>query len=148
MKKILIVLVTAASLLACKNNDKKTNGPSSPQGQKKDAKVDSANLTSIQWLDSTFKNHGKMKLGDAIDVTFRFKNTGTKNLVFSDVHASCGCTIPEKPEKPYAPGEEGVIKAKFDSKGKSKGEQRKEIYVTANTNPELTTLVFSVEITE
>ena len=39
--------------------------------------------------------------------------------------ASCGCTVPEKPEKPFAPGEEGVIKAKFDSHGTSIGRNKK-----------------------
>ena len=74
-------------------------------------------------------------------VSFRFKNTGTKNLIIQSVTAQCGCTIPEKPEKPFAPGEEGVIKAKYNGSGH--GETRKEVYVTANTNlPDKHTLTF------
>jgi hypothetical protein len=148
MKKVFVVLLAAASLIGCKSSDKKNTGPVLSQEERNKAAMDSANFTSIQWPDSMFKNLGTIKKGQVIEVSFRFKNNGNKNLIFSDVHASCGCTIPEKPEKPYAPGEEGVIKAKFDSQGRPTGEARKEIYVTANTNPGLQTLVFSVEITE
>ena len=84
-----------------------------------------------------------------VEVSYRFKNAGDKNLVIANVSASCGCTVPEKPEKPFAPGEEGVIKAKFNSKGRSKGETRKDVFVTANTKPEnLTQLSFRVEISD
>jgi Protein of unknown function (DUF1573) len=148
MKKIWIVLVAAVSLMACKSNDKKITGTTLSQDERNKAIADTANFTSIQWLDSTFKDLGKIKEGQVIEVTFRFKNSGSKSLVFSNVSASCGCTIPEKPERPYAPGEEGVIKAKFDSGGKPHGEARKEIYVMANTNPVSQTLTFGVEITD
>ena len=148
MKKIVVVLVAAASLIACKSSDKKTTGPVLSQEERNKAVTDTANFTSIQWLDSTYKNLGKIKEGQVIEVTFRFKNSGSKNLIFSTVSASCGCTVPEKPEKPYAPGEEGMIKAKFDSQGKPHGEVRKEIFANANTNPGQHTLTFGVEITD
>jgi hypothetical protein len=151
MKKILIILVAAVSLFACKTQDKKAAGGSveiSKDARDK-ALTDSSNFTTIQWLDSTYKDLGKVKEGGQVEVSFRFKNTGTKNLVIEDVTASCGCTIPEKPEKAYAPGEEGIIKAKFNSSGRPHGEARKEVYVTANTKPETrNTLTFKVEITD
>jgi Protein of unknown function (DUF1573) len=148
MKKILIVLVAFVSLVGCKGNDKKTTGTNLSQEEKDKAVRDSSNFTVIQWLDSTYTDLGKVKEGQVVEVSYRFKNAGTKNLIIATVSASCGCTVPEKPEKPFAPGEEGVIKAKFDSKGKPHGIARKEIYVTANTNPSQTNLVFGVEITD
>lgn len=148
MKKIVVTLVVAASLFACKNNDKKSSVPNLSQEERNKAIADTANYTSLQWLDSTFKDLGKIKEGQVIEVSFRFKNSGTKNLIFSNVSASCGCTIPEKPEKPFAPGEEGTIKAKFNSQGKPHGPIRKEIYVMANTIPVSQTLTFGAEITE
>ncbi|MBO9660459.1 MAG: DUF1573 domain-containing protein, partial [Chitinophagaceae bacterium] len=46
-----------------------------------------------------------------------------------------------------APGEEGVIKAKFDSRGRPKGEQRKTVFVDATTAPtQQHQLNFKVEI--
>jgi hypothetical protein len=70
------------------------------------------------------------------------------NLIIADVRPGCGCTDPEKPEEPIAPGKEGVIKAKFKSKGQHIGENRKYITVTANTKPSPTTeLSFTAEVT-
>lgn len=149
MKKLLLILVAASGLLACNSADKKASGVEISKEAKEKAIKDSANFTSIQWLDSTYKDLGKIKEGNQVEVAFRFKNTGTKNLIISDVTASCGCTIPEKPEKAFAPGEEGTIKAKFNSSGRPHGEARKEVYVTANTKPEISSvLTFRVEITD
>ena len=149
MKKILILLIAGCCVLACKTGDKKMNGNELTKEQREKALKDSASYTSLQWLDSTFKDLGKIKEGKVVEVAYRFKNTGTKNLVISDVTASCGCTVPEKPEQAFAPGEEGVIRAKFDSRGRPKGEARKEVYVTANTKPENSHILsFRVEITD
>ncbi|HKB44858.1 MAG TPA: DUF1573 domain-containing protein [Chitinophagaceae bacterium] len=149
MKKIFIILAAGISLLACQTNDKKTTaGTEIPKEERDKALKDSANFTTVEWLDSTYKDLGKVKEGQQVEVSFRFKNTGTKNLVIDDVTASCGCTVPEKPQEPITPGQEGMIKAKFDSKGKPVGEARKEVYVTANTTPSTShTLTFRVEIT-
>lgn len=143
MKKLLFI-VFAAGLFACQSADQK----SLTQEEKIKAAKDSANFTTIEWLDSTVKDLGKIKEGQIAEVTYRFKNSGDKNLVIANVSASCGCTVPEKPEKPFAPGEEGVIKAKFDSRGRGLGVARKDVYVTANTKPESSIrLSFNVEIT-
>jgi len=147
MKKLIFFLLTAG-FFACQNADQ-SSVKALTQEEKDKAARDSANFTSIQWLDSTYKDLGKIKEGQIVEVSYRFKNTGDKNLVIANVSASCGCTVPEKPEKPFAPGEEGMIKAKFDSKGRGKGETRKEVFVTANTKPEnLTQLSFRVEISD
>jgi hypothetical protein len=147
MKKgVLIFAIAAVAIISCNNADQQS-GSKLTQEQKDKARSDSANFTTIQWLDSSYTDLGKIKEGQVVEVSYRFKNAGNKNLIIADVKAACGCTVPEKPEQPIAPGEEGVIKAKFDSKGRM-GEQRKEIYVTANTNPEvMSTLQFRVEIT-
>ncbi len=146
MKKVIIILLTAG-LFACQASDK-NQVKELTQAEKDIAAKDSANFTSIQWLDSTFQDLGKVKEGQVVEVSYRFKNAGTKNLVIANVSASCGCTVPEKPEKPIAPGEEGVIKAKFDSKGRPKGENRKDVFVIANTPEHSSQLSFKVEITE
>ncbi len=146
MKKVIFILL-AAGLFACQASDK-NQVKELTQAEKDIAAKDSANFTSIQWLDSTFQDLGKVKEGQVVEVSYRFKNAGSKNLVIANVSASCGCTVPEKPEKPIAPGEEGVIKAKFDSKGRPKGENRKDVFVIANTPEHSSQLSFKVEITE
>lgn len=152
MKKVIFIFAAIISLAACKNEDKKTDTGSTTEltaEEKEKAKTDSSNFTSIQWLDSTFLDLGKIKKGETVEVSFRFKNTGSKQLVIADVSAGCGCTIPEKPQQPFAPGEEGVIKAKFESKNQNAGPHQKPVYVTANTTtPNPILLNFKVEITE
>lgn len=143
MKNLFIILTAASIFTACQSSDKKT-GPA----LKDKAANDLANITTIQWLDSAVLNLGKVKEGQVVEVTYRFKNSGNKPLVISDVSASCGCTVPEKPEKPFAPGEEGVIKAKFDSEGRPHGQATKTVYVNANTIPQQHQLSFTVEITD
>ncbi|MCK9413573.1 MAG: DUF1573 domain-containing protein [Prolixibacteraceae bacterium] len=47
--------------------------------------------------------------------TFEFSNTGKSALVISDVKTSCGCTVPEWPQKPILPGEKGLLKIRYDA---------------------------------
>jgi hypothetical protein len=54
--------------------------------------------------------------------------------------------VAEKPTEPIAPGEEGLIKAKFDSKNQTAGEHRKNITVTANTKEQAYYLTFNVNV--
>lgn len=145
MKKIFFFLAVMISLAACKSSDKKATPAQLTPEEKAKALTDTANFTTIQWLDSTYKDLGKLKPDQTVEITYRFKNSGTKNLIIDNVSAQCGCTIPEKPEKAFAPGEEGLLKAKFNGSGK--GQIRKEIYLTANTKPENAyTLSFGGEI--
>lgn len=58
----------------------------------------------------TIKQHGNGTY------EFKFKNTGTEPLTISNAKGSCGCTVPEWPKEPIAPGESGSIKVKYDTK--------------------------------
>ncbi|MFD2920617.1 DUF1573 domain-containing protein [Terrimonas rubra] len=158
MKRIFFPLLMVAALAACNSADKPAEdhtGHNHGQETDKAAEIaktlqDSANYTSIEWLDSTFKDMGKIKKGQKIEVSFPLKNIGNKNLVISQVDAGCGCTVPEKPEKPIAPGGQEVIKAVFDSQNQSVGTPlRKTVSVVANTMPSTTHLLtFSVTVVE
>jgi hypothetical protein len=109
------------------------------------AALDSTNFTQVQWIDSVHQQLGDVKEGSVVEVSWRFKNAGTKPLIISNVNASCGCTVAEKPEEPILPGGEGVIKAKFDSKERM-GMQRKDVYVLSNTGKEPQQLSFAVTV--
>ncbi|MDX5427583.1 MAG: DUF1573 domain-containing protein, partial [Bacteroidota bacterium] len=47
---------------------------------------------------------------------FLFTNTGKEPLIISNARGSCGCTVPTWPKEPIAPGAQGVIKVKYDTK--------------------------------
>jgi hypothetical protein len=155
MNKLFIPIMVAVSFVACITTDKKTDGQQIRKDFFKDSTVapekakvmnDTANFTTLQWLDSTSVDLGKVKEGKQVEVAYHFKNTGDKPLVVVKVTATCGCTVPEKPEQPVAPGQEGIIKAKFDSQGR-KGVNEKYIYVDANTKPSRShELNFKVEV--
>jgi Protein of unknown function (DUF1573) len=91
-------------------------------------------------------NFGTIKEGDVVEYTFKFKNTGEAPLIIQSAQPSCGCTVPEWSKEPVAPGQEGYIKAKFDSNGKP-NVQNKTITVTANTYPKQTALSFTAMVT-
>ena len=63
--------------------------------------------TTVQMIDSVY-DFGQYDEGEIVEYSYQFKNTGNKPLVVSNAHASCGCTVPEKPEKPIIPGEMGL----------------------------------------
>lgn len=135
MKQVAVILFAAISFMACKSSDKKATASKDGdiKGNPSIIPPDTANFTTIQWLDSNYLDLGEQPEGKSIEISFRFKNTGTKNLVIENVSAQCGCTVPEKPEKPFAPGEEGVIKAKYNGSGHD--ETRKQVYVKGNIKP-------------
>lgn len=83
---------------------------------------------------------GRMKEGEKKEYDFEFTNTGKEDLVIEDCKGSCGCTVPEWPKDPIKPGASAAIKVKFDSTKKEK-DQEKSVTITANTEPELKTVI-------
>ena len=65
---------------------------------------------------------------------FEFTNEGTGNLVLLDATAECGCTRPEIPEKPIAPGKKGKVKVSFNPIGRP-GSFEKTVTVKTNGSP-------------
>ena len=149
MKFLMITVLASTTLLySCGSNDATASNQADTTSTIATASTnDVASTTSIQWIDSLHQELGKVKEGGVVEVSWKFKNTGSKPLVISNVNASCGCTVADKPEQPIAPGAEGVISAKFDSKGRD-GAQRKDVYVTANTENSNHQLSFAVEVTK
>lgn len=143
MKQLIVLSTFIAFLTACGNADKKTSDAAATTTQPTEAAAP-AELTTVQWLDST-QNFGKVTDGEKVVITFHFKNTGTNPLVISNVQASCGCTVPSKPEEPIAPGAEGKITAEFNSEGRV-GKASKNITVTANTKEGIAVLMFEGEV--
>tara|TARA_R110001632_G_scaffold54013_3_gene132706 strand:- start:311 stop:736 length:426 start_codon:yes stop_codon:yes gene_type:complete len=61
-------------------------------------------------------NYGKITVGANGVRVFEFTNTGKSPLIITKVQASCGCTVPKKPENPIMPGEKGKIEVSYDTK--------------------------------
>ncbi len=134
MKQFFILIGCITFITSCdirKNNNKNNNVAAASQ--------DTFPPTTVQIIDTTY-DFGKVNEGEIVTYNYRFKNTGAHPLSVQNAVASCGCTIPEKPEKPVQPGEIGYIKVKFNSDHRP-GEAHKTITVTSNANPEFPPLV-------
>lgn len=90
----------------------------------------------IMTFDETEYDFGTIKQGEVVEHTFTFTNTGKSPLVIESASATCGCTAPEPPKEPIAPGEKSSIKVKFNSAGKM-GQQYPTVTVRANTEPNI-----------
>lgn len=77
---------------------------------------------------------------------FKFKNAGKAPLIISNIKSSCGCTVPEKPEKPVMPGETAEIKIKYDTS--RIGPFSKTITITSNAFEESKTLSIKGRVLE
>ena len=67
-------------------------------------------------FDLEIIDYGKINKGADGERIFVFTNIGDAPIIIQNVQSSCGCTIPEKPEKPVMPGEKGEIKVSYDTK--------------------------------
>jgi hypothetical protein len=128
MKNLLVILAAAISIASCNQNDAKGSSVESANT----AEAPESSSTTIQWVDSAQQDLGTIKEGQTPEISWRFKNTGDKPLVIENASGTCGCTIAEKPTEPIMPGEEGTIKAKFNSEGRP-GPNTKQVVVLANT---------------
>ncbi|MBP6025584.1 DUF1573 domain-containing protein [Ferruginibacter sp.] len=156
MKKYFLFIIVAATCVGCdvKRKDKISDdsklgviNDSLKQAKEQQARDEAMkNTTTVQLIDSAF-DFGTIAQGEKVEYNYRFKNTGTNPLIIFKAEATCGCTIPEKPEKPLMPGETGVIKVVFNSAGK-KDHQSKDITVTANTTPEFPILKLTGTVKE
>ena len=101
----------------------------------------SAKLPKITFAEKGIYDFGPLTEGDTVEHVFKFTNTGEFPLIINNITASCGCTTPEWPREPVAPGTASSIRVRFNSRGKQ-GEQNKTITVFANTDPAMTDLQF------
>ncbi|MDZ7876370.1 MAG: DUF1573 domain-containing protein [Saprospiraceae bacterium] len=102
--------------------------------------------TTSAKFDETSHDWGTIAEGEKMIHIFKFKNTGGNDMIISDAHGSCGCTVPEWPKEPIKPGKSSQIKVIFDSKGKP-GDQSKSVTITANTEPSNMVLMIKGKVT-
>lgn len=117
MKKIFIALIlvclTTGVIVAGK---KKTEG-----------------TPEIKFTESVW-DFGVIKNDRPASHDFEFINEGAGNLVIIDASAECGCTRPEIPEKPVAPGKKGKVKVTYNPIGRP-GSFEKTVTVKTNGSP-------------
>lgn len=88
----------------------------------------SAKFKEVVWDFGTIKNDRPASHD------FEFVNDGTANLVILNATAECGCTRPEYPDKPIAPGKKGKVKVTYNPVGRP-GSFEKTVTVKTNGDP-------------
>ena len=139
MTKIIYTTILLLTLVCCDQKSRETKNLNTSAIETDQT----SNKEPIISFDKKNWDFGTITDGEVVEHTFRFTNTGTSNLVISSASASCGCTIPNWPKEPIAPGEKGEIKVEFNSNGK-KDMVTKDITILANTNPVKTILQIKV----
>src|ERR1044071_9484956 len=74
------------------------------------AKVDDVAKVNTEKYD-----FGKIKQSVPVVTYFEIKNISDKPLVVENTWGSCGCTTPEKIEKPIQPGETAKLKVNYNA---------------------------------
>ncbi len=146
MKKLFILALVAVSFAACQNSGKNNTTADNESTVHADHEtVVSAGEPAVMSFETENYNFGKIAHGEKVSYSYKVKNVGKSPLIILNATATCGCTVPEIPEKPIKPGEEGEIKVVFDSQGKS-GMQDKVITITSNGEPNIASLHLTGEI--
>lgn len=154
MKKIILSGILIASLFSCSEKSETKDGEvvssvaaggQSEVELKKEIeafekeekrRLDEEKRTSTTLsFDKLRHDYGNVKPDSDNLCKFKVTNTGNNPLIIADVAASCGCTMPHKPEGPIAPGKFDYIEVKFHPKPGQKDEIIKTVTVTANTIP-------------
>lgn len=81
-------------------------------------------------VDKEVHDYGTIENGGEPNCVFKVTNTGNAPLIISFCKGSCGCTVPDCPKEPIAPGATAEIKVKYDTK--RPGPINKSVTITSN----------------
>jgi len=115
MKKYIIALLCAAATTGAYAQDKKEVDP---------------NAGKFSFVEETH-DYGTVPEGPVADCDFVFTNTGKRPIVIANALGSCGCTVPQWPQQPIKPGEQGTIHVKYTTQG-HQGAISKEVTITSD----------------
>ena len=103
-------------------------------------------LTNIEFAENSV-DFGSILQDSENTKVFTFTNTGSEPLIIENAKGACGCTVPQYPREPIAPGETGEIKVVYKP-GKQLNKQNKTVTITANTEPANTILTVMADVKE
>jgi len=78
---------------------------------------------------------GKIKQGTPVTYSFELKNISDKAVTVENTWASCGCTTPEKIEKPIDPGTTVKLKVQYNAAAASTFTKDVYIKIAGVENP-------------
>ena len=122
MKKVILTFgMMLLAVMAFEVNAQATTAPTSLAIQIGGAEIS---------IEKEVHDYGVMEQNGNGQCEFVFTNTGTEPLLITNARGSCGCTVPEWPREPIAPGASSAIKVKYDTK--RIGLINKSVTITSN----------------
>ncbi len=76
----------------------------------------SAMNLQAEWV-TRVKEFGVLATGPAAEYTFSFTNTGSEPITITEAAPSCSCTVADFTKTPIQPGEQGWVKAVYETQG-------------------------------
>jgi hypothetical protein len=73
-----------------------------------------SNAAEIEFV-KTVHDYGTIYKNDDGVCYFEFRNIGKADLLLTNVSSSCGCTVPQWPKEPIAPGQSEKIKVSYNT---------------------------------
>ncbi len=131
MKKLLLLTTAFVFSLAV---SAQTTTPAQPQTKPED----------IAKFNEETHDFGKVKHNVPAVVYFEIKNISDKAIVVESATASCGCTVPEKPEQPIEPGKTAKLKVQYNAA--TVGPISKDVYVKLSGTDQQKTLHITGEV--
>ncbi|NNE77569.1 MAG: DUF1573 domain-containing protein [Pricia sp.] len=131
MKKVLLTLsvFSVLAFVSCKENaSSKIKSDNVAQAAERD---EAGKQIPVMTFEKEEHDFGTIEQGTPQETVFKFTNTGNAPLIITNATSSCGCTVPDPPKEPIAPGDTGELVVKFNGSGQN--QVTKTITVTANT---------------
>jgi len=126
MKNVIFIAFSLLILSACKGKDAYQIG-------------EKTKMEITKKIDA-----GTVALGEKVKTKIIVKNVGTYPLILAEVKGSCSCTVTDYPKEPIAPGKTIEIPTEIATSGV--GRITKDVRITANTEPSITTVVITANV--
>lgn len=139
--KLLFVFILSVAFVSCKENATSKINTSNLEKAKERDEILSLGAPVVAF-DTTEYDFGELTEGEVAEGVFKITNEGKVDLIITSAKATCGCTVPEWPKEPIAPGATADLKFTFNSRGRV-GKQSKSI--TLQTNSEKVTEVIRIK---
>ena len=139
--KLSLIIALAIGLARCANENSDTVNADVVNNSLTASEGGEVSGAPVMEFEEEIFDFGTIAQGEKVNFVYKFTNTGDADLIISSAKGSCGCTVPDWPKKPIAPGEVSEIKVVFNSDGKS-GNQHKDVSINANTQPALNKIAF------
>jgi hypothetical protein len=138
MKRFYILMALGGLVITSCSNAKDRIKDKDNTGKEEFTDSDSGSMMEalpVITFEEEFHDFGEIQEGQVAEHTFVFTNEGSGPLIISNASGSCGCTVPEWPRQPIAPGQKGQIKVSFNSSNRA-GRQDKRVTLTTNAVPQ------------